>query len=897
MKKSTKTLSAAVAVASLGNLVVPAVTTFAAEQNTTDVEALVKKAEQTKQGKGMYKAWFEAQEAVIKAGQGAKYASRLSAVYDAIPYKALLKEIVDGIISVEKGEERTARKYYELEPKVNKIQEEYKDQWDRDFVGNELYRWAEVILHNEDYAPVEEAIKVTLPALQKAEDYEKMAQVLADVQKNIDKLTGDNKDYANEQVQPYKDLVEEKLFAKVESVSAINASELVVNFNKTVDAATAEDYSNYELKVNNTTVQLNDADFEIAANGKQVTIRLHDLKTFQKGDRYVVQTNDAIKTTSGKKLEKFVSDEKTFNESAAPKLISIGYASATDLIVEFDRPIAKNFTMLKDNGVALSISKIEPLEGDSDIGVAGDYTYKVTTTDGKFADKGTHNVTIYDVKDTAKAFASKASTLTGSYTIKDANATAPKVVDVQAVNANRFFLQTNVKVDDLTKSKLTLLKGNHKFASANADTVNATSKAFYTAGTKDNKPGIWVVVSDAVASDENPLYRSDETTATLTATLENYAADGLIGEKTTKTVTLNKNNAKPAVKETATNKLNNTLTVKFDNALTGSINVNDVVVRDKDGVIKNATGAEISGDTATITLANVNDAPYTVEFKADKFQNAVDDTNVATYLVNTVKNSKIITAIRTAQGSNFKYKELALNKVDASNLDDAAGNVSVTNNAIDIFFGANTEMSSSALNPANYTLDGKALPAGSTVDFVGDKKHVRITLPAETLVASTTYRLTLSNNIQTAAGENLVESLQTKEGTHIDLDLTDNVAPTLKSAKYSLADPTAPILSTTTANKIEVTFSETLATIAEDTDVNEDDFKILVNGSEIAVTGIKQDLTKKEKVTLTLGQPINVSQSASISIVAEANGKVINTTDVAGNKASTKVTINVPTLK
>ena len=232
MKKSTKTLSAAVAVASLGNLVVPAVTTFAAEQNTTDVEALVKKAEQTKQGEGMYKAWFEAQDAVIKAGQGAKYASRLSAVYDAIPYKALVKEIVDGYTSIKEGADRTARKYYELEAKVNKIQDEYKDQWDRDFLGHEVYVWADEILHNKDYAPVEEAIKVTLPKLAADKNYAEMANVLEAVKKNIANLTGDNQAYAQEQIKTYEELVKNNLFV-VDSVSAITPNTVTVVLKET----------------------------------------------------------------------------------------------------------------------------------------------------------------------------------------------------------------------------------------------------------------------------------------------------------------------------------------------------------------------------------------------------------------------------------------------------------------------------------------------------------------------------------------------------------------------------------------------------------------------------------------------------------------------------------------
>lgn len=355
MKKSTKTLSAAVAVASLGNLVVPAVTTFAAEQNTTDVEALVKKAEQTKQGEGMYKAWFEAQDAVIKAGQGAQYASRLSAIYDAIPYKALVKEIVDGYMSVKEGTDRTARKYYEIEAKVNKIQDEYKDQWDRDFLGHEIYVWADEILHNKDYAPVEEAIKVTLPALQKAGDYEKMAQVLADVQKHIDKLTGDNKDYANEQIKPFKDLVNEKLVAKVESVSAINAKQIEVKFTRAMDRSTVEKIDNYKVEALNS----DDSDKTIQdvylQDGKTAIITLDDATPLVNGYNYSVTISKDLKSTDGKFINEKFEGKILVNDETRPETSEIKTLAANLLQVTFTEPV--KISSFSDNFQLVTVDK------------------------------------------------------------------------------------------------------------------------------------------------------------------------------------------------------------------------------------------------------------------------------------------------------------------------------------------------------------------------------------------------------------------------------------------------------------------------------------------------------------------------------------------------------------
>ncbi|WP_368974897.1 hypothetical protein NST61_18205 [Caldifermentibacillus hisashii] len=696
-------------------------------------------------------------------------------------------------------------------------------------------------------------------------------------------------------------------FPKVEGVTALNASELLVTFNKDVDVPTAQNKANYELKINDKKVETEDI-LDISASGKTAKILLDFDVAFQSGDKYIIQTNDGIKTTEGKLFDKFVSDEKTFNGSLAPSLKSIK-VDANGLLVEFDRPVnsyddTEDVTLIKIDGVAIASKDLKPVfakdKAPDILGKAGQYTYRVTLTDAELkaaSAVGTHEVVIYDVKDTASEYAKVASVLNGEYTITD-EVTAPQVTGIEALNANKFFVYTNTPVTLDANTKLKVEKGNHEFKlddskfDGNVSTEDTLVDAVPGYHPVNKKPGIYVVVTDDVkGDDENPLYKNGETSVTLKVTLENYTANGLIGKKAEQTVTLNRNNTKPAVQETAIN--GNNLEVTFTNALASldgnaltGLTADDVVIRDKDGIVKSPSEAiSVTGSKVTIPLTSTDDGPYTVEFKAGKFKNLEVSDSVESYLVNTLKNDKLVATV-AAKDNNFKYLEFDL----------AAGANLVANDNNQITFNYPVEMSDSARSVANYTLDGKALPAGSTVDFVGDKKTVRITLPTGTLKASTKYKLGIKTDVTTAAGTHIVGSLQTKAPAEAIIELKDNVAPELKSALFLIGDET--VKPSTETDLIEVTFNEKLAAIVDDATL-QNDFRVVINGSTVGVAAVTDGTSGDDKLVIKLKQKVNVNQAATISIIPEEQQtgtleqKEIVIKDVAGNKANTSKTINV----
>ena len=685
----------------------------------------------------------------------------------------------------------------------------------------------------------------------------------------------------------------------VESIKAINASELQVHFSQAVDATSAKNVKNYNIKINNNEIKETDiADIAVSKDGKVATILLDQTEVaFRNGDKYVVQTNDAILSKEGKKIEKFVTTEATFSETAAPTLVKTSYGN-DKLTFTFDRPVDANtpVSLVKVDGIDIDNAKLVPVskhEANNKVALktAGDYSYTVdiVKSEAKAQAKklGEHEVVIFDVQDTALANPSKASVLTGSYTVTD-QVTAPEVTGIEAVNANRIFVHTNTSVD-LTNANVQVNKGAHTFTKGTGSISTSTETETYAeAGSKDGKPGIWVVVTDAKKGEANPLYRANEASVDLTVTVENYSKDGLIGKKSTQNVTLTKNDTKPVVENTVLKKDNtnnniDTLVVTFTNELAkidgtalAALASDDFVVRNKEGIIVTNLAANVDKKEIKITSTTnqeLKDAPYTVEFKEGKFKNLEDRNNVATYLANTVKNPTFTVSVGTEVGSNFQYKEF-----DAQN----NSSVDLLNNSLTINYPA--EMSDSARDVANYTLDGKALPAGTTVDFIGNRETVKIVFPKNTFTNDTKYKLGITTNVKTESGSIIVDSLQTKAPAEIIFDVKDNVKPELASAVYYVG--TNEINSKTTTDQIEVTFNEAIKFDAAK--APEQDFAVEINGSLNKVTAVETVAGKNTKLKLTLTKPVSVSQASTITIVPEANKETIKetaVTDMANNKA------------
>ncbi|WP_121616319.1 S-layer homology domain-containing protein [Virgibacillus halodenitrificans] len=668
----------------------------------------------------------------------------------------------------------------------------------------------------------------------------------------------------------------------VESVKAINAAEIEVTFNTDVDKATAEDAGNYYVEKNTsptTPVAIKD----VKVTGNKALIRLDHAngEVLNPSDKYVVGAKDAIRSTGGLKLEKYSTPTMVFGDVTAPKLEkSVLGDNGDTLQLTFDKPVKSGITLAKVDGVSLGDTTLTQLGDDE----AGNYTYTVDVTAAEkatVAKQGNHELTLFDVAETSTVNPAVASVLNASYAVNDKNVSAPEVKSVHALNGNKFFVEFNKGATLSDVASLEVKKGNHTFTTVAVDgTVPSDSSSVYAEkSTLNGKPGYYVVVTDAASGDQNPLYAKGEDSAKLDITVKNYKdSDGMIGSQYSGSVTLNKAADKPVIDKTTLNTTSNALYLDFEEGIesTDAIADTDVVVRNKEGVVvpDSEYALSITDTPGTPVLTNgrlavtfttadyaKDNAPFTVEVKADKFQYEAQTGSVINYQVAGAKNDKLSATVKATDQDNFKYVEFA-------------GTVTPTNdNVITVDYAQ--DMEASAIDKANYQLDGKALPEGTTVEFYGDKQNVRITLPEETVKQDSKYKLTISNSVKTKEGLYVVNNTVEQKSYEELIDLKDNVSPELEGKAVYLVNAQDD----TQTKTVKLTFSENVTA-----SVNaENNFKVVINGTEQEVSSVAAGTgTEGNELVMTLKDVVNVNQAATITVVKDNTDK-INITDTSVN--------------
>ena len=655
---------------------------------------------------------------------------------------------------------------------------------------------------------------------------------------------------------------EVKTEAKVESVSAINAQEIKVTFTNPVNEKSAVNEANYIFKQNG--ADLTAADFEgeagkkgvLSKDGKSVTFKLKTEKAFANSDKYAVHSTTGVLGADLKPVEKYLDTEKTFSDSKAPELLGARVVgNAVELT--FNKPVKEN-AEVKIDGVKIEGAKVASK-------TPGVYTLTTSAIADKgiFA-KGDHEVVVYDAEDTLRVNANKASILTTKYTVSS-DTTAPEVKAVKAINNRTFKVTFSEPLSQ--HPEVTVKKGNYTFPTAAYDTVGGNGVVQFTIDPQDATSYIVSIKEDAKDA-RNPLYASGEKNVDLSVNLKNFKDTvNLLGKPVDMSVSLTEDTATPKVSTDSLNKIEgNNLLVKFNGKIVVN-NKDQIVVRDKDGVVVTSEITTV-GDVLNIKLASAaKDEPYTVEVKAGAIKFAKNE-ELASYSVNTNSNVAFNTTVSTTG---------IVTPVVEKNADI----ISIEGDVITVNYGQ--DMSGNAKDVENYKIDGKALPAGTTAEFVGSKQIVKISLPKNYFAKAQDAKFTISTNVLTASGSKVVANAQTKAPVESLIKFADNTAPKLASAVYVKATNEAEV-----SNTIKVTFDENVKEFAADDAQFINDLKVVVNGNNAAVKGIKHGGEKEKNVVyLTTEKDLNVAQAATISVVPKgAYNPEINITDAAGNKLS-----------
>ena len=197
--------------------------------------------------------------------------------------------------------------------------------------------------------------------------------------------------------------------------------------------------------------------------------------------------------------------------------------------------------------------------------------------------------------------------------------------------------------------------------------------------------------------------------------------------------------------------------------------------------------------------------------------------------------------------------------------------ITLKDNQIVVVFRGEEVDATTASNKDNYTLNGKVLPNGTTVeyrqaDIVDDsnkEKFTLITLPENTIAL-------------TGGQDFTVQNVANKQGNKM-MPVADVV---------TLSDNTAPVMKSITVesdNKIVITFSETIElTINEMTQLARN-FVIIANGKTVGLSDAAADGKKLTITTADTFGGINVPVSVQIKKNSDGN---IFITDTADNKAA-----------
>ncbi|WP_067934468.1 Ig-like domain-containing protein [Alicyclobacillus kakegawensis] len=623
----------------------------------------------------------------------------------------------------------------------------------------------------------------------------------------------------------------------VSSVNAINANEIVVKFNKPVDQASAEDPSNYTVRVNGSALSVPSGKSLTATlqpDKETVILSVDDNSTgvespiLSNGNSYEVDVQGVLDTNFNF-VTPYTGATQVFNDTTAPSLVSASVVG-DKVKLTFNKPVTETMTV-KIDGIVVADGSTTNVTVD---GTPGDYsvlTPELTGANAALLAAGTHTVTIYNATDTA---GNVATLLTGSYTATT-NSSAPSVVSVTPVSKYTF----NVKFSEpiTANPTVTVKEGSHTFTNVN---ITETDSTDYQVTVGDD-PG-------------NPVYASGATSAVLSVDITGYEDNnGFVGAEYNGTVTLSANG--PQVVGGAYFNGSGQLVIPFNETLDGTYGAqtSDITVT-QDDVVQPISSATVSGKDLVITLT---EAPTAGTYNVSIAKGAVEDA--------TDHISNVAATVSAVYSAPTNYIQPT---VDSS-----------THDVIKLNFGH--DMTNSAITASNYTLDGQPLPTGTTLTFYGNKQVVYITLPANSVASDTQELLDISKNVVATDGSVVADSTNHANDFTDMVSLFDNTAPVLKSAQFAVATP-----GSTSAWGIRVHFSEPVSV-----DTTGSDFAVYVNGTQVSVTSVAAE-ADTSYADIALASPINTNQSVTVKVVPAGSQALTKDADNNALTAGTSVSVS-----
>lgn len=614
-------------------------------------------------------------------------------------------------------------------------------------------------------------------------------------------------------------VVAEAVTPAVESVSAINGTQLVVKFSQKVDEDNLGTYTFSDGKT---------ATAELQADEKSVLLTLATAYDNTKAHTVAVTVEGAVVAGTENTFPIFTSvvkfEDKVAAGVAEVKSVTKG-ATADKATITFTEPVKEG--LIKLNGTSYQISAY--LGGKESVS-------SVELTGLSLDASQTHNLEVVNLKDAA----GNVVALTTKQFSVTKDAVAPVVSSVEAYGDYQVLVTFDKKI-----AAGTVAAGDVKVAD---ELLNDIPVANFAALNGDTTGTKFVVTLDKNDAKVSGLY-TNKTSRALTLVFADKSVDDVLGNQlaaVTKSVTLTKDTTAPSVtgityKKNADKEVE-TITVTFDENIADVVDatfLSKFTVVNANGVQKNGilTGASVTvtGKTAVIDITDV------ALYGQHSFQIAAGAAQDLALVANNSKAYSATVDFGAAPSTSGTF-ELPANAIDDS-----------TENVIEITFANAVKggaVAGSATDVNNYSINGKSLPAGTTITLDDAQKVATITL-AEGFTANDADAIFTINNVQQLTGE-VIKPVTTT------VSVADNVAPVLQSARVIDADT------------IELTYSEALAAVTLGNSV--------LDELEVYEGSSKKTLTSATATNVTgYSKKIVVDLDAALDLTKEISVKTITT--------------------
>ncbi|MEK5483922.1 Ig-like domain-containing protein [Viridibacillus sp. FSL R5-0888] len=624
--------------------------------------------------------------------------------------------------------------------------------------------------------------------------------------------------------------------AKVKAVEAINAKEIKVTFNRSIDASTVIGAS--EALANISIAKVGTADetglkAKLSEDKKTVTITSET--TFN--GEYTVKVTDAVKTTTGDKVETSTKIIKA-EDKVAPTYVNYTKENASTFVFNFSEPINDKGSIVFKNadGTILSVPA-------SDVTVKGS-SIKVVLPSNVEANKNI-TVSFTGLTDFATNILETPFSVTIQKGAKDG--VAPEITSVTPVNAKKFTIKFSEEVQGFTEADLTVAGSSVKSV-----TQDKADKTKYIVELNSAVSGL----TSVSVSDKSYTDLSGEDGKAFSQ-IVNFVAD-TVKPTATAAISVNKDGNQVL-----------TFTTSEDTTLAASGTITLPAKAVKNYV---TTSGDITFAATDVKPVTDSSTQYTVELSKIKFASSalVKDT---VYTVDLAANvfADVAGNKNEAKTSSFSFTRGADKDSAKPVLIDAKVEVK-DNDTFTVDFGTAVELdNATVVNKANYYV------AGATIDSVTLGANGVATVKLASGSNNYTGKRTVKITGVKAANGNVMDDFTTQKV------FNENVKPAVQSAKVDTIEKGSKETTTTipatavasdSAAKVEGTYTGTTDEVAT--------YTYSTTTSKWTADKTLEGLTVTEPTGTTDGQTFNVTAKAAKT----------TTTPATSGKTTIKVTLS-----